>query len=113
MEYKERNEFPRHGRAWGAPHRGPRIRFICTSDAIDDPDNKESWTTLLLWNKWRHLTYKDKREAESCRFWVVPGAKNVALFVRSIRWDIETRASVHRTSWAKNVWLSISLNVIL
>ena len=75
MEYKERNDFPRHGRAWGAPHRGPRIRFICTSDAIDDPDNKGSWTTLLLWNKWRYLTYKDKREAESSMFWVVLGLK--------------------------------------
>ena len=36
----------------------------CTSDAIDDPDNRGFWTTLPLWNRWRHDTYKDDRAAE-------------------------------------------------
>ena len=51
-------------KAWGAPHTGPGVRFICDSDAIDDPDHKGFWTPLWLWNRWRHETYKDNREAE-------------------------------------------------
>ena len=38
--------------------------FICESDAIDDPDHKGFWTTLTIWNKWRHETYKDNSEAD-------------------------------------------------
>ena len=37
------------------------------SDAIDDPGNNGFWTTLALFNRWRHTThdtYKDNREAE-------------------------------------------------
>ena len=57
VEFKERHTFPRHAKAWGAAHTGPGIRFICTSDAIDDPDTKGFWTTIGLWNRWRHDTY--------------------------------------------------------
>ena len=64
VEYKERHQFQRHAKAWGAAHTGPGIRFICASDAIDDPDTKGFWTTLLLWNRWRHDTYKDKPDDE-------------------------------------------------
>ena len=39
--------------------------MVSESDAIDDPDNRGFWTTLALWNRWRHDTYKDNREAES------------------------------------------------
>ena len=48
----------------GAAHTGPGIRFTCVSDAIDDPDHKGFWTTLALWNRWRHETYKNNRDAE-------------------------------------------------
>ena len=36
------------------------------SDAIDDPDNNGFWTTLALFNRWRHTTSirSDNREAE-------------------------------------------------
>ena len=34
-EYKERHDFPRHLKAWGAAHKGPGIRFVCTSDAVE------------------------------------------------------------------------------
>jgi hypothetical protein len=64
VEYRERNPFQRHLKAWGAAHTGPGIRFVSESDAIDDPDNKGFWTTLALWNKWRHDTYSSDREAE-------------------------------------------------
>jgi hypothetical protein len=64
VEYAERHKFDRHLKAWGQAHTGPGIRFICDSDAIDDPDHKGFWTTLGLWNRWRHDTYKDNRDAE-------------------------------------------------
>ena len=34
VEFTERYTFARHGKAWGAAHTGPSIRFICDSDAI-------------------------------------------------------------------------------
>ena len=41
MEYDaERHKFTQHLKAWGAALTGPGIRFICKSDAIDDPDTK-------------------------------------------------------------------------
>ena len=48
VQYAERHDFDRH-RSWGAAHRGPGIRFICESGAIDDPDHKGFWTTLGVW----------------------------------------------------------------
>ena len=38
VEFTERHTFARHLKAWGAAHTGSGIRFICDSDAIDDPD---------------------------------------------------------------------------
>ena len=64
VEYAERHKFDRHLMAWGQAHTGPGLRFVCESDAIDDPDHKGFWTTLGLWNRWRHETYKDDRKAE-------------------------------------------------
>eukprot|EP00966_Prymnesium_polylepis_P216109 5002605-Prymnesium_polylepis.1 len=64
VQFAERHEFERHAKAWGAAHRGPGIRFVCESDAIDDPDHKGFWTTLSLWNRWRHDTYKNNRDEE-------------------------------------------------
>ena len=64
VEYIERHKFAQHLKAWGTAHTGPGIRFICESDAIDDPDCKGFWTTVALWNRWRHETYRDDREAE-------------------------------------------------
>ena len=64
MEYTERHKFLQHVTGWGNAHTGPGIRFVCVSDALDDPDHKGFWTTLGLWNRWRHETYKDNREAE-------------------------------------------------
>ena len=64
-EYTERRQFKDHV-AWGAAHKGPGIRFVCNSDAVEDPDNRGFWTPLQLFNRWRHNTYKDDREAERC-----------------------------------------------
>ena len=62
--YTERHKFAVHHKAWGLAHTGPGIRFVCESDALEDPDHRGFWTTLALWNRWRHETYKDNREAE-------------------------------------------------
>ena len=48
----------------GAQRPGHHIRFVCNSDAVEDPDNRGFWTPLQLFNRWRHNTYKDDREAE-------------------------------------------------
>jgi hypothetical protein len=64
VEYAERHKFAVHRKAWGNAHVGEGIRFVCTADAIDDPDDKGHWTTLALWNRWRHNTYKDRRDDE-------------------------------------------------
>ena len=64
VEHGLRHPFGLHRKAWGAAHTGEGIRFVCIADAIDDPDNKGHWTTLKLWNSWRHTTYKDRRNEE-------------------------------------------------
>lgn len=64
VEFTERHPFTQHTKGWGAAHTGPGIRFLCVSDVVDDPDHKGFWTTVFLWNRWRHETYKDNREAE-------------------------------------------------
>ena len=85
VEYKERHNFPRHAKAWGAAIVGPGIRFICTSDAVDDPDTKGFWTTLLLWNRWRHDTYKDNADAEMQYLDELPAAAATAAAVPAIK----------------------------
>ena len=61
VEFRDRQKFPRHAKAWGAEHNGPGIRFICDSDAIDDPDNKGFWTTLALFRRLRRsLVWRGK-----------------------------------------------------
>ena len=66
VEYRERYTFEKHLKAWGAAGTFPGIRFICRADAIDDPDHKGFWTTLSLWNRWRHDTYKNNRLKLGC-----------------------------------------------
>ena len=60
-EFAERHKFAQHHKGWGSAHTGPGIRFLCEPDAIDDPDCKGFWTTVSLWNRWRHETYKAGR----------------------------------------------------
>ena len=55
------HKFAQHLKAWGVAHTGPGIRFICESNAVDDPDHRGFWTTLPLWNRGRHEIYKDDR----------------------------------------------------
>jgi hypothetical protein len=62
IEYTERHSFPAFLKGWGVAHKGPGIRFLCESDVLDDPDHKGFWTTLGLWNRWRHFTYQNDRE---------------------------------------------------
>jgi hypothetical protein len=74
VEYAERHNFAQHSKGWGAAHCGPGVRVICRSDAIDDPDFKGFWTTLLLFNRWRHDTYKHNRDAEKQYLDELPGS---------------------------------------
>lgn len=68
LEFQERHAFARHAKGWGAAHNGPGIRFVSTSDAIDDPDHRGFWVTLALWNKWRHATYIAKGVEEPLEY---------------------------------------------
>ena len=52
VEYAERHQFERHLRAWGDRHKGPGIRFVCDSDAVDDPNSQGFWTSARP--HWRH-----------------------------------------------------------
>jgi hypothetical protein len=47
---------------------GPAIRFVCHADAADDANHSGFWVELPQWNRWRHDTYKDRREDEVCRY---------------------------------------------
>ena len=85
-EYTERRQFRDHV-AWGAAHKGPGIRFICNSDAVEDPDNRGFWTPLQLFNRWRHNTYKDDREAEMQYLDDVPGTTAAAAAVAAAAAD--------------------------
>ena len=40
------------------------IRFVCESDVLDDPAHQGFWIPILEWNRYRHDTYKDNRQAE-------------------------------------------------
>ena len=40
------------------------IRFLCISDVMDDPEHQGFIIPLTDWNRHRHDTYKDNREAE-------------------------------------------------
>ena len=42
----------------------PGVRFICTSDAQDDGNHEGFWMPLGQWNRYRHDTYKNNRQAE-------------------------------------------------
>ena len=71
VEYQERHSFERHAKAWGAAH-SVRDRHLIRVhlDAIDDPDHKGFWSTLRLWNRWRHgvtMTYSSTRMAQRRR----------------------------------------------
>ena len=39
VEFAQRHKFTQHLRVWGVAHTGPGTRFVCESDAIDDPEN--------------------------------------------------------------------------
>lgn len=63
VEYAAVHEFPGVGpRAKKVRCAG--LRFICIADAADDPGNVGYWMLLTQWNRHRHDTYKDRRDAE-------------------------------------------------
>ena len=40
------------------------IHFLCESDVVDNAAHGGFWMPLLDWNRYRHDTYKDNRDAE-------------------------------------------------
>lgn len=44
--------------------RAAGIRFICISDAAETPDTDGYWMLLTQWNRYRHYTYKERRNDE-------------------------------------------------
>jgi hypothetical protein len=57
VEYSEVREFP------GAS-KEKAIRFICGTDAADEPNSEGYWMKLSQWNRYRNDTFKDRREDE-------------------------------------------------
>ena len=48
----------------GKKIRVPAIRFICQTDAQDDPSNDGYWMQLAQWNRYRHDTFKNRPSDE-------------------------------------------------
>ena len=65
VEYNEKHVFEAAARGRKAVV-FPAIRFVCPSDAADDPDHHGFWMKLTDWNRYRNDTYKGDREAEVC-----------------------------------------------
>ena len=63
VEYAEVHEFP--GASKGARKtREKAIRFICITDATEEPNSEGYWMKLSQWNRYRNDTFKDRREDE-------------------------------------------------
>lgn len=60
--FEETYHFPKRGQQRAQTCAG--IRFVCVSDAMDDPDHPGFIIPLFDWNRHRHETYKDNRDAE-------------------------------------------------
>ena len=55
----------------------PGMRFICIADAAEDANHPGFWMQLKQWNRYRHDTYKDKRDDE-LQFIVAPADQATA-----------------------------------
>ena len=58
----EAHKFPKNGAR--REQTCSAIQFICESDVIDDAAHAGFWMPLLDWNRYRHETYKENRDAE-------------------------------------------------
>ena len=66
VEYAEVHEFP--GASKGARKtREKAIRFICITDATEEPNSEGYWMKLSQWNRYRNDTFKDRREVHEVR----------------------------------------------
>eukprot|EP00966_Prymnesium_polylepis_P104266 2414760-Prymnesium_polylepis.1 len=62
VEYSPVHEFKKPGARKSTKE--PGIRFICISDAADDANHAGFWMQLSQWNRYRHETYKERRQDE-------------------------------------------------
>jgi hypothetical protein len=58
----EAHKFPRSGGR--REQTCAAIHFLCESDVVDNAAHGGFWMPLLDWNRYRHDTYKDSRDAE-------------------------------------------------
>ena len=77
VEYAAVHEFP------GATVKSKKvreagIRFICMSDAADEPTHEGFWIELSKWNRYRHYTYKDRPADELPFIKELPAASTAA-----------------------------------
>ena len=63
VEFEEKHLFE-PAKARQSAKYGPAIRFINKEDVEEDQNNAGFWIRLEQWNRYRHDTYKDDREAE-------------------------------------------------
>ena len=62
VEYADVHEFKKPGCRTLCKDQG--IRFVCLSDAQDNSSHPGFWISLGQWNRYRHDTYKDRRDEE-------------------------------------------------
>jgi hypothetical protein len=62
VEYSPVHEFKKPGARKSTKE--PGIRFICIADAADDANHAGFWMQLSQWNRYRHETYKERRQDE-------------------------------------------------
>ena len=62
VEFAQVREFKKVGKS--KTTKDQAIRFICLSDAADDANHEGFWISLSQWNRYRHDTYKDRRQEE-------------------------------------------------
>ena len=61
-EFAQVHEFKKAGARKATKE--PAIRFLCISDAAEDANHPGFWITLAQWNRYRHETYKTRRDDE-------------------------------------------------
>ena len=62
VEFAAVHEFKKAGAKKASKE--PGIRFICIADAAEDANHPGFWINLAQWNRYRHETYKNRRDDE-------------------------------------------------
>ena len=74
-EFAAVHEFKKAGAKKATKEAG--IRFLCMSDAAENANHPGLWIPLAQWNRYRHETYKDRRQDE-LQFIIAPADQATA-----------------------------------